>query len=73
MSMPRIEKEEDQSTSGQRRQPMQRYRLQVDRQTKRSFASFEDAEKAGKAIKEAHPIVQVAIYDADESQVKIIT
>lgn len=48
----------------QRRQPDQRYRLQVDRQTKRSFASIEPAAEAGLAIKRAHPIVQVSIYDA---------
>jgi hypothetical protein len=42
--------------------------LQVDRQTKATFTSLSDAEKAGRNIKKAHPIVQVSIYDAEESQ-----
>ena len=48
----------------QRKQVEQRYRLQVDRQTKRSFDSLEAAAEAGTVIKRAHPIVQVSIYDA---------
>ena len=50
------------STSASR--PDQRYRLQVDRQTKKSFATIEPAIEAGMIIKKAHPIVQVSIYDA---------
>ena len=42
----------------------ERYRLQVDRQTKRSFDSIDAAAEAGTVIKRAHPIVQVSIYDA---------
>ena len=48
----------------QRKQAEQRYRLQVDRQTKRSFDNLEAAAEAGTVIKRAHPIVQVSIYDA---------
>ena len=48
----------------QRKRAEQRYRLQVDRQTKRSFDSLEAAAEAGTVIKRAHPIVQVSIYDA---------
>src|SRR5436305_13423851 len=48
----------------QRKQAEQRYRLQVDRQTKRSFDSLEAAAADGTVIKRAHPIVQVSIYDA---------
>ena len=48
----------------QRRQSEQRYRLQVDRQTKKSFATIEPAIELGVTIKTAHPIVQVSIYDA---------
>jgi len=47
-----------------RKQAEQRYRLQVDRQTKRSFDSIDAAAEAGTVIKRAHPIVQVSIYDA---------
>jgi hypothetical protein len=49
-----------------------RFRLQVDRQTKASYATYEAAEKAGLGIKKEHPILQVAIYDGVESVNKII-
>jgi hypothetical protein len=50
--------------ASQRTRTEERYRLQVDRQTKRSYATLEAAEEAGAAIKIAHKIVQVSIYDA---------
>ena len=49
-----------------------RFRLQVDRQTKGSYATYEAAETAGLGIKKEHPILQVAIYDGVESVNKII-
>ena len=49
-----------------------RFRLRVDRQTKASYATYEAAEKAGKAIKKYHPILQVAVYDGVESVNKTI-
>ena len=49
-----------------------RFSLQVDRQMKGSYASYEDAEKAGLGIKKEHPIVQVAVYDGVEGVNKII-
>ena len=49
-----------------------RYRLQVDRQMKASFATFGEAEKRGKEIKKAHPVVQVSVYDAEEHETKIV-
>ena len=49
-----------------------RFRLQVDRQTKGSYATYEAAEKAGLVIKKDHPILQVAIYDGLKSVNKII-
>ena len=53
---------------GQRKRPESgRYRLQVDRQTKASFATYDDAEEAGLAIKKDFPIVQVTIYDSAEA------
>ncbi len=57
---------------GQRRPTQERYRLQVDRQTKSSHATFEAAEKLGLAIKKKHPIVQIAVYDAVESTNTIV-
>jgi hypothetical protein len=48
------------------------FRLQVDRQTKASYATYEAARDAGLVIKRAHPIVQVAVYDASEGLNQII-
>ena len=45
-----------------------RFRLEVDRQMKGSFVTFEAAEAAGLAIKAKHPIVRVAIYDVAEGK-----
>ena len=53
--------------NGQKRSPNQRYLLQVDRQTKSSFAAMEDAERAGRAIKKDHPNIKVSIYDSLET------
>jgi hypothetical protein len=43
-----------------------RFRLQVDRQTKGSYATYEAAEPAGTGIKKHYPILQVAVYDGVE-------
>ena len=59
--------------SGQGKRPeMGQFQLQVDRQTKVSYATYEAAERAGMAIKQSHPIVQVAVYNAGEGSRKII-
>jgi len=49
-----------------------RFRLQVDRQTKGSYVTYEAAEAAGMAIKKTYPILQVAVYDGVEGVNKII-
>jgi hypothetical protein len=49
-----------------------RFRLQVDRQTKASYATYEAAETAGRRIKKHYPILQVAVYDGVDSVNKII-
>ena len=49
-----------------------RFRLQVDRQTKGSYATYEAAEAAGMAIKKDYPMLQVEVYDSVESVHKII-
>ena len=49
-----------------------RFLLQVDRQTKASYATYEAAEQAGLGIKKEHPILQVAVYDGVEGVNKII-
>ena len=56
----------------QGKQPEGRFRLQVDRQTKATYATLEAAEAAGLAIKKSHPIVYVGVYDHLEGINKII-
>ena len=52
--------------SQQRKPDIGQFRLQVDRQTKASFATFDAAEAAGLVIKKGHPVVRVSIYDTVE-------
>ena len=56
----------------QQRAQMAQFHLQVDRQTKGSYATHDDAEQAGLAIKQRYPIVQVNIYDALTGTNKLI-
>ena len=56
----------------QQRPTLERFKLRVDRQLKSSFASFEEAEKAGAAIKKKYPAVEVSIYNSQESQQTIL-
>jgi hypothetical protein len=57
----------------QRRRPeLGQFRLQVDRQTKASYATFKEAEEAALAIKKGHPKLQVAVYDGVKSVNKLI-
>ena len=49
-----------------------RFCLQVDRQTKQTYTTYEAAEAAGLAIKKAYPILQVAVYDGVDGVNKII-
>jgi hypothetical protein len=56
--------EENKIMPSQRQRPESgRYLLQIDRQTKSSFPTFDDAHSAGLRIKKGNPVVQVAIYD----------
>jgi hypothetical protein len=58
---------------GQRKRPEKgQFWLQVDRQTKASYATYEAAEQAALVIKKGHPIVRVAIYDTVECVDKVI-
>ena len=49
-----------------------RFRLQVDRQTKESYPTRAAAKEAATAIKRAYPVVQVAVFDAEEGQSEVI-
>jgi hypothetical protein len=42
----------------------ERYQLQIDRQTKRSFETLESARSAAVEIKTRFPTLQVSIYDS---------
>lgn len=56
----------------QRRPEQGQFCLQVDRQTKASYPTYEAAEQAALVIKKRHPIVRVAIYDTVEHVNKVI-
>ena len=61
-----------QVSPSQDKQAEGRFRLQVDRQTKASYATLEAAEAAALAIKKSHPIVFVGVYDHLEGINKVI-
>jgi hypothetical protein len=67
--MPKKEKasDDDVLAISQARPKLDRYLLQVDRQTKFSYATLEEAEKVGRAIKKQYPVVKVSVYDSVES------
>jgi hypothetical protein len=59
-----VKPEQTDEQSLQHQQPdMERYQLQIDRQTKRSFKTSEAARSAALEIKSRFPILQVSIYD----------
>ena len=63
----------EQSPFSQRKRPeLGRFLLQVDRQTKRSYATAEAAEAAGMAIKKGHPQLHVAVHDRIECRDALI-
>ena len=55
-----------------KRAESRQFRLQVDRQTKASYETYEAAEQAGLAIKRGYPILQVGVYDAVQGINKMI-
>ena len=58
-------KESSEEVPSQRKQTEAgRYLLEVDRQTKGSFITFEAARSAAMQIKSGFPILQVSIYDS---------
>jgi hypothetical protein len=58
------DKEAEEVFSQRKRPESGRYLLQVDRQTKGSYKTSEDAQSAGLEIKTGYPLVQVSIYDS---------
>jgi formylglycine-generating enzyme required for sulfatase activity len=61
------EKEPPDVRSQRKRPDEGRYLLQIDRQTKGSYQTKEEAQTAGMTIKKKHPVVQVSVYDRVES------
>jgi hypothetical protein len=66
MSARKVAKPEQAEEERPRRQQTdtERYLLQIDKQTKRSFKTPEDAQAMGLEIKARFPILQVSIYDS---------
>jgi hypothetical protein len=58
---------EQKVVSQKKRPEIGRFWLQVDRQTKGSYATIEAAKTAGMVVKKSHPILQVAVYDSVDS------
>jgi hypothetical protein len=67
-----VEEIDEELTSPRRRPDVKQFRLQVDRQTKSSYDSLADAQAAGLAIKTAHPVVQVSIYDSTAGETHMV-
>lgn len=74
MKMPPKQEPEshDELRVDQRRPALLRYRLQIDGQMKQSFDDMTSAEKRGREIKKAHPMVRVTIYDAQAQEHSVI-
>jgi hypothetical protein len=67
IKMPVKEKSEQdvEEVFSQRKRPERgRFLLQVDRQTKGSYATSEAAQEAALVIKKDYPIMQVSVYDS---------
>jgi formylglycine-generating enzyme required for sulfatase activity len=62
--MDESDKEVDEAPSQRKRPETGRYLLQVDRQTKGSYAKAEAAQAAALVIKTRYPVVQVSVYDS---------
>ncbi len=54
----------EQERSQQQQSQPERYLLQIDRQTKRSFKTLEGARSAALEIKSRFPALQVSIFDS---------
>ena len=67
-----VDEPDDEQFSQRRRPDVKQFRLQIDHQTKSSYETLADAQAAGLAIKTAHPIVQVSIYDATAGVTHIV-
>ena len=62
----------EQERPKQNQQEPERYLLQIDRQTKRSFKTLEAARSAALEIKARFPALQVSIYDSVSSSRTVV-
>jgi hypothetical protein len=53
-------------------QPEHQFRLRIDRQTKESYETIKAAEQAAMAIKKAHPILFVEVFDSQAGDSRVI-
>ena len=65
------EQEVEEVLSQRKRPERGRFLLQVDRQTKGSYATFEAAQAAALVIKKNYPILQVSVYDSVDNSDKL--
>ena len=72
INMPEMAQSAPEQFNQRKRPELGQFRLQVDRQTKASFATYEEAEEAALAIKKGHPKLQVAVYDGVKSVNQLI-
>jgi hypothetical protein len=66
------EKDVEEAFSQRKRPERSRFLLQVDRQTKGSYATSEAAQAAALVIKKRYPIVQVSIYDSVDNSSSLV-
>jgi hypothetical protein len=66
------ETEIEEAPSQRNRPERGRYLVLVDRQTKNSYTTSEAAQAAALAIKKAHPIVHVSVYDGVDNTHTIV-
>jgi hypothetical protein len=71
--MPSKERHDDVILPKNSRPALSRYRIQIDRQTKDSFSTFEAAEKKAQAIKKAFPVVHVGVLDAEQGNTTTVS
>jgi hypothetical protein len=72
MTMPKKGASEDMLPPSTKKETVERFRMQVDRLTKASFKTKDEAVKAGGAIKKAYPKVQISIYDGEKSETTVL-
>lgn len=63
---------EEEHPRPQLRPSNKRFLLQVDRQTKYSYDTVEEARTAGQRIKDEHPIVEVTVYDSTGEEGRVV-